>query len=114
MTGQCFVVRMNLTVPALKDQRSHGLGIVPPNVAGYRPEKLEGGDHAFEDCLGTLERERQHERGVGVGPSRHDEWDEPAALGEIDVDVTEISLKPVARKMCKWNKRFLVPMSVAS
>ena len=83
----------------LEDQRGDGFGVVPPDFLGNAAEELEGGDHAFEDRLGALERQGENEGSVGVGPGGDEEGDLPPAVGEVDVDVTEIGLEALARKM---------------
>jgi hypothetical protein len=74
--------------------------------------ELEGRDHAFEDRLGALERECDHEGGVGVGPGGDEERDEPAAVGEVDVNVAEIGLEALAWQMAQGDERFFPPPSV--
>ena len=95
---------MELTFAALEDQRGDGLGIVPPDFPGNGPEELEGRDHPFEDRLGALEGQGQDERGVRVGPGRDQERHEPAAVGEVDVDVAEVGLEAMAREMPRGMK----------
>ena len=73
------------------------LGLSHQTSLGTRAEELEGRDHPFEDRLGALEGESQHEGGVGVGPGRDQERHEPAAVGEVDVDVAEIGFETLAR-----------------
>ena len=98
MAGQRGVPRVGLALAPLKDQRSHGSGIVPPHFPGNSPEELERRDHPFEDCLGALEGDRQDEGGVGVGPGGDQEGDEAAAVGEVDVDVPEIGFESFYRE----------------
>ena len=85
------------------------LGLSHQTSLGTAAEELEGGDHPFEDGLGALERQRQDERGVGVGPGRDEERDEPATVGEIDVDVAEIGLEALAREMSQGDEGLLMP-----
>jgi hypothetical protein len=110
--GQRGVPRVELTVAPLKDQRSHRFWIIPPDFLGYGAKELEGRDHAFEDRLGALEGERQHEGGVGVGPGGDEEGDELAAVGEVDVDVAEIGFEALAREMTQGDERLLLAASV--
>ena len=79
---------------------------------GTRAEELEGGDHAFEDRLGALEGQGQDEGGVGVGPGGDEERDEPAAVGEVDVDVAEVGFEASAREVAQRDEGFLMPASV--
>src|SRR5262249_5981120 len=57
VTGQGPVARGNLALTPLQDQSGDCLGIVPPDFFRDGIEELEGSDHAFEDCLGTLGRQ---------------------------------------------------------
>src|SRR5689334_2407723 len=99
---------MELALPPLQDGGGDGLGVVPPDLLGDATEELEGGDHAGEDRLGALERQRQDERRVGVGPGGDQERDGPAAVGEVDVDVTEVGLEPPAREMGQRDEGLLM------
>ena len=112
VAGQRRVSRMKLAFASQEDQRGDGLGVVPPDLLGDAAEELEGRDHAFEDRLGALEGQRQHEGSVGVGPGRDQERHEPAAVGEVDVDVSEIGFEALAREMSQRDERFLMPTSV--
>ena len=97
--GQRRVAGMTLALASQEDQRSDGFGIVPPDFLGNGSEKLEGRDHPFEDRLSALKRQGQDEGGVGVGPGRHQERDELAPVGEVDVDVSEIGFETLTGKM---------------
>ena len=72
---------------------------------GNPGEELEGGDHPVEDRLGALERQRPDEGGVGGGPGGDEERDEPAAVGEVDVDVAEVGFEALAREMAQGDER---------
>jgi hypothetical protein len=80
------------------------LTIIPPDLLGYSRKELEGGDHPFEDGLGALKGQSDHERGVGIGPGGHEEGDAPAAVGEVDVDVAEVGLEALAGEMSQGMK----------
>ena len=112
MAGQRGVARVELAFAALEDQRGDGPGVVPPDLLGHGAEELEGRDHAFEDGLGALEGQGQDEGGVGVGPGGDQERDEPAAVGEVDVDVAEVGLEALAREMAQGDEGLLMPASV--
>ena len=88
------------------------LGLSHQTSLGTAPEELEGRDHAFEDCLGSLEGQCQHEGIIGVGPGGHQERNKPAAVGEIDVDMAEIRFEALARKMPQRNEGLLFPAAV--
>ena len=112
MAGHRRVARLALAFAPHQDQRGDGPGVVPPDFLGYRTEELEGGDHPFEDCLGTLEGEGQDERCVRVGPGRDQKRHEPATVGEIDVDMSEIGFESLARQMSQRDERFHMTASV--
>ena len=114
VTGQRRVSRIELAFPPLENQRGDGLGIVPPDFFGHGPKELEGRDHAFENRLGALEGQRQNERRVRVSPGRDQERYEPATIGEIDVDVTEVGFESFTGKMPQRDERFLMPWAVRS
>ena len=112
MAGQRRVARVDLAFASLEDQRGDGPGVVPPDFLGHAAEELEGGDHAFEDGLGALERQGQDEGGVGVGPGGDEERDEPAAVGEVDVDVAEIGLEALSREMAQGDEGLAISPAV--
>jgi hypothetical protein len=85
----------------LKDQRRDRLRIVPPHLLGDTVEELERGDHPFEDRLGALERQRQHERGVGVRPGRDQKRHELETIRKVDVDVSEVGFETLTRQMAQ-------------
>ena len=92
VAGQGGIAGMDLALPALEDQGGDGLEVVPPDLPGHAAEELEGTDHAFEERLDPLERQGQGEGGVRVGPGGDQDRDGPAAVGEVDVDLTEVGL----------------------
>ena len=87
---------MKLAFASEENQRGHGPGVVPPNLLGHGSEEIEGCDHPFEDRLRALERQRQHEGIIRVGPGRYQEWHEPGTVGELDVNVSEIRFEALA------------------
>jgi hypothetical protein len=118
VAGQRGVAGMELSLASLKDQRRDRLGVVPPQFLGDHLEELEGRDQALEDRLGALERERQDEGSVGTGPGGDEEGDRASAVGEVDLDVTEIGFEPLAGEMPQRHEGFLMsspmPPDVAS
>jgi hypothetical protein len=108
VTGQRRVAGMTSALAAQEDQRRDGPRVIPPNFLGDGAEELEGGDHPLEDRFGALERRRQHEGGVGVGPGRHQERHESASVGEVDVDVPEVGLEAPARPVPQRKERLLI------
>ena len=55
----------------------------------------------------ALERQRPDEGGVGGGPGGDEERDEPAAVGEVDVDVAEVGFEALAREMAQGDERLV-------
>ena len=108
VAGQRGVAGMELAFAPLEDQRSDSLGVVPPDLLGDGAEELEGGDHAFEDRLGALERQGDHEGGVGVGPGGDEEGDVPPTVGEVDVDVSEVGFEALAGEMSQGDEGLAV------
>ena len=84
------------------------LGLSHQTSLGTRLEELEGRDHALEDRLGALEGQCQDEGGVGVGPGGDEEGDQASAVGEVDVDVTEIGFEPLAGEMPQRDEGLLM------
>jgi hypothetical protein len=96
VTGQRLITLVELTVTAGQDLRCHGLGIVPPEFMRHTSKEGEGFDQPVQNGLGALGRQGQGEGAVGVGPGNEQDRDELAALGEIDVDVAEVSFEALA------------------
>jgi hypothetical protein len=112
VSGECSVPRVEPPLSPLKDQRRHRLWVVPPDFPGDAREEVERGDHAFEDRLGAFERQRHDEGGVGVGPGGDEEGNEVSAVGEVDVDVTEIGFEASAWEVPQGDEGFLMSDSV--
>ena len=112
MAGQRRVARLALAFSPQEDQGGDRPGVVPPDLLGHGPEEFKGRDHPFEDGLGAFKGQGQDEGSVGVGPGRDQERHEPATVGEIDVDVSEIGFETLAREMSQRDERFLMPASV--
>ena len=105
---------MELSLASWKDQRRDGLRVVPPQFLGDHLEELEGRDQALEDRLGALEGECQDEGGVGIGPGGDEEGDQAPAVGEVDLDVTEIGFESLAGEMSQRHEGFLMPSPMSS
>lgn len=58
----------------------------------------------MQDGLGLLAGQGQGERAVGVSPRRHQDRDETPLLGEIDVNVAEVALQPLAGIVVQRNE----------
>ena len=79
-----------------EDLADDGRGVVPPDLVGRAAEEREGLDHAGQDRLGALSGHGHDEGVVGVGERRDEHRHQAAAVGEIDVDVAEVALQPLA------------------
>jgi hypothetical protein len=62
-------------------------------------------DSAVEDGLGACGGQGEDERGVGGGPDGPQEGDEASAVGEVNVDVSEVGLETVFRGMGQRDER---------
>jgi hypothetical protein len=98
--------RGGFTIFALVD------ALVPPDFAWHTAEELEGFDHPGQDGLGSLGRQSDREGAVGIGPRGEQHRHPSAFLGEIDVDVPEIALEPLARLMYQWDERLALPATM--
>lgn len=72
------------------------LGIVPPQLMRHAAKEGEGFDQAVQDGLGLLAGQSQGEGAVRVSPGCHQHGNQLSAVGEIDVDVAEVALQPLA------------------
>lgn len=82
----------------------HGLGIVPPDFARHALKEVEGLDQAMQDRFGSLGRQGQGERAIGVAPSQHQDRHLSSAVTEVNVDMTEVGLETLPGVMVEWNK----------
>jgi hypothetical protein len=89
--------------------RRQRLGIVPPQLVGHAAEKGEGFNQAVQDGLGLLAGQGQGEGAVRVGPGRHQDRNQLPAVGEIDVDVAEVALQPLASIVVQRDKGLALP-----
>jgi hypothetical protein len=105
VTDQGLIAVVELTLPADEQMRHHGLGIVPPQLTRHATEKRERLDQTMQDGLGAFGRQCDSERAIGVGPGREQYRHQSAAVGEIDVDVTEVGFEPLAGIVIERNER---------
>jgi hypothetical protein len=96
VTDQGLITLVQPPLAAHEQLRRHRLGIVPPQLMGHAAEKAEGFDQAMQDGLGPLAGQGQGEGAIGVSPGRHQDRDQTPAVGEINVNVTEVALQPLA------------------
>jgi hypothetical protein len=59
----------------------------------------------MQDRLGAFGRQSNSERAIGIGPGREQHGNEPAAVGEIDVDVTEVGFEPLSGIVIERDER---------
>jgi len=102
---QGCVALVELPTAAFEQVRHHGLGIVPPHLARHTAKEREGLDEAVKDRLGPLRGQGQHERAIGVAPSRHQHRNLPAPVGEIDVEVTKVGFQTLAGIVIERDER---------
>jgi hypothetical protein len=105
MTRQRRVPRVELSAPTGEDRRSDGLGVVPPDLSGNTPEKLEGLCHPLQNRLGPLRRKSDRKGRVGIGPDQDQHIDLPPSLREVHLDLPEVRLDPLTRVMIQRNER---------
>jgi len=99
VTDQGLVAVVQPPLAAGEQLRRDGLGVVPPQLARHASKEGEGFGEPVEDRLGALGRQGDRKGAVGVGPGHQQHGDEPAAVGEIDVNVAEVGLQALARIM---------------
>src|SRR5580692_33285 len=104
VTAQGQVTLVEAALAAGEQLRRHRLGIVPPDFARHAAKKGEGLDHAVQDRLGAFGRQSDRERAVRVRPRHHQHRHEPAAVGEIDMDVAEVALKALTGIVIEWDE----------
>jgi hypothetical protein len=105
VTGQCLVAVVEAALPADQQLRRHRARVVPPQLVRHTTEEGEGFDQAVQDRLGALARHGQRERTIGIRPGHQQHGDLAAAVGEIDVDVTEVGFEPLAGVVVQRDKR---------
>nr|WP_246539314.1 hypothetical protein [Telmatocola sphagniphila] len=105
MTAQGLVPFVDLAFPTGERMRGHRFGIVPPEFPRRRTEEMESFDQTMQDRLGPFAGQRQHEGAIGVSPGRHQNGNQLATTGKIDVNVAEIRFESLTRLRLKGNKR---------
>src|SRR5208337_3487365 len=108
VAGQGGVSRMEVAVASLKDERGDRFGVVPPDLPRHTAEELESRDHPFENGLGAFERQGEDEGGVRVGPGGDEEGNQATAIGEVDVNMSEVGFETLAREMSQRDEGFLL------
>ena len=105
VTDQGLITVVELTLSADEQMRHHGLGIVPPQLTRHTAEEGERLDQAMQDGLGAFGRYSDSERAIGIAPGGEQHGNEPATIGEIDVDVTEVGFEPLSRIVVERDER---------
>jgi hypothetical protein len=105
MAGQGRIPRMQRALTARKELQRHRLGIVPPQLARHAPKERERLDETVQDRLGPLGGHRQREGSVRVRPRRQQHRNLAPTIREIDVDMPEVRLRPMPRRMIERNER---------
>jgi len=113
VTDQGLIAVVELALAADEQVRHDRLGIVPPQFPRYTSEEGERLDQAVQDGLGAFGRQGNGEGAIGVRPGGDQHGHRPAAVGEIDVDVTEIALQALAWIVVERNKRLRSRASLA-
>ena len=97
-----------------QDRRRDRLRVIPPQFSGRAAEERQGLDRAVQDRLGLFARQRHHERGVRVGPGHHQDRRLAPSLREVDPDVAEVALGPLARLVGERQERLAPPAAPRS
>ncbi len=105
VAGQRRVALLNLPLAALQDGGGHALGIIPPDLPGHTLEESQAFDHAGQDRLRLLTRQRHRKTKARMTPGQQQDRDQLASLRKVHVDVSEVRLQPSARRMRQWEER---------
>lgn len=105
VAGQRLPATVQLPLAAGEDRRRDRLGIIPPQFPGRTVEERQGLDRAVQNRLGLFARQPDHERGVRVGPSHQQHRNLPPLGREVDPDMAEVALGPLARLVGERQER---------
>lgn len=105
MTDQRLIAVVEPTLPAEKQLGGHSLGIVPPQLPRHAPEERQRLHQTVQDGLGAFGGQGDGEGTIGVRPGADEDGHLAAAFREIDVDMAEVTLQPLARIVIERNKR---------
>lgn len=101
---QSGISRMQGAFASLEDVQSNGRGIVPPQLGGDAVEEAERLDKSVQDGFGPFGGQGDGEGSVGVTPSHQEHGDLASAIGEVDVNVSEVGFGPYAGSMIERNE----------
>ena len=99
------VARVQGAFATAVDVNRHGGRVVPPQLIRDTIEEPERFDQPVQDCLGSFRWQRDRERRVRVRPGDDQDRHQAPAIGEVSVDVSEVSLGADARPMIEWYER---------
>jgi hypothetical protein len=99
MATELEVAGMQCPLAATMDEPGDGFGVVPPQLARDASEKGESFDQSVENGLGPLRGNRDGEGAVGITPGGDQHGHLSAAIGEVNVDVTEVGFDAIAGRV---------------
>jgi hypothetical protein len=111
VAGQGLVALVERSLATSEDLHGHGGRVVPPEFLGNAAKEREGFDQAVEDGFGTLGGQGDREGAIGERPGDDQHRNQPATVGEVDVDVAEIGLGTAAGVMVQGDER--LPLAAA-
>ena len=106
VTGQRLPALVQLSLSATEDPGRNRLRIVPPQFFGDATEKLKRRHRAVQDRLSLLAGQRDGEGGVRVRPCHEQDRNLAAAFREVDPDLAEVALGPLAWLVRQREERF--------
>ncbi len=109
VAGQGLPPLVQLPLPTGEDRRGDRLGIIPPQFPGCAAEERQGLDRAVQDRLGLFARQRDHERGVRIGPGHQQDRNLAPAFWEVDPDMAEVALGALPRLVGERQERLAAP-----
>ncbi len=105
MTRQRRVTRVQLPLTAHQQNLSNRPRVVPPDFFRHTAKELERLRHAFQNRFCPLCRQGDRERRVRVGPHKNQHIDLASPVREVDDDLTEVRLDPLAGSMVQRDER---------
>lgn len=109
VTGQRLPALVQFPLAATQNRGRDRFRIVPPQFLGHATKKLKRRHRTVQDRFGLLARQSDRERGVRVGPRHQQDRYRASAFREVDPDLTEVALGPLAWLVRQGKKRFASP-----
>ena len=109
MTGQRLPALVQLSLSTTQDRGRDGFRIIPPQFLGHGTKKRKRRYRAVQDRFGLLARQSDREGGVRVRPCHQQDRNLTPAFREVDPDLTEVALGPLAWLVQQREKRFALP-----